>query len=144
MTISRIEPGSIVLRMTTVCRSVLVASAAPISLQTARTYLRSRLPLVLLGVPTAHEREIRIAHSDLRIGRCSEHAAARASRDYVSDLGLDDWRLAGVDQVDFRGVRIHADDAVTVFRQAADGDSVDVAETKYANSHCEGPFSARV
>jgi hypothetical protein len=47
-----VVPGSTVLRSTTVCRSAFSRSAAPISEHTRSTYVRSRLPLSRLGVPT--------------------------------------------------------------------------------------------
>ena len=45
-------PGSTVLRMTTTWYASRPASARPISRQTFSTYVRLRLPLSLLGVPT--------------------------------------------------------------------------------------------
>src|ERR1700734_437890 len=52
ITILCIVPGRIVLRITIVCRALLVFSAWPICSQILRMYRRSRLPLGWLGVPT--------------------------------------------------------------------------------------------
>jgi hypothetical protein len=52
ITILYFVPGKMVLRMTTVCRALLLLSASPICSQIRRIYRRSRLPLAWLGVPT--------------------------------------------------------------------------------------------
>jgi hypothetical protein len=61
ITILYIVPGKMVLRMTTVCRALLLLSASPICSQIRRIYRRSRLPLGWLGVPTQNEGQLRLS-----------------------------------------------------------------------------------
>src|SRR5258708_35021945 len=51
-TTSAVVPGSTVLRMTTTWQALLCVSAAPISADTRRTYVRSGPPLAWLRAPT--------------------------------------------------------------------------------------------
>ena len=137
ITISRIVPGKMVLRITTVWRADLFLSALPICSQMRRMYFKSRFPFAWLGVPTqTNDSSVsRIADPD----RWSRAASRfHGARDNFSDLRFNDWRLAGIDQINLGRDGIDANDFVTVIGKAPGRNRSNVTHSKDADFQVPG------
>ena len=129
-----IVPGKIVLRMTTVCRAVLVLRTWPICSQIRRIYRRSRFPLGWLGVPTqTKDSSVLLIASTGSPGGAKPARLDHGGNDF-SNFRFNNGRVPAVDQLDFGRKRVNANHFMSLIGETSSGNRAHVAESKNANS----------
>jgi hypothetical protein len=85
----------------------------------------------------AHQAEIGLAHGVREPGGGAQLSGRDLGGDDRPDVGFDDRRFSGVDELDLGALRVDADDFVTVSCKAGRGDGTDVPEPQHADFHSQ-------
>src|ERR1700674_3842579 len=133
--IFRMVPGKIVLRITTVWRSLLVLSASPICSQIRRIYSEVEIAVGLARCSDTNEGQLRLADRFAWIAGGTQPAGLGSGSDDFADVGFNDGRLPAVDQINLCRERVDTDNFMSIIGETSRRNRPHITQTEDANFH---------